>query len=290
MIDPKTITKKKFITFMVIAFAVSMIPMIGAAVMLKNGNTLMFMFLFRVVAVFIPLIAVLISGSEFKKLGFKPKKFRYIPLALTGPQILTWIGMALFFMIFPGTFNIGIDGILSQIPDLNGVDLSVLSPSFMFIEIVIMSLTVIPVSQIIPSLGEEAGWRGVMYPYLKEHLGPLAGRILGGVLWGIWHWPLVIIGGYFYGSGHAVTGCLMICLALTSFGILIDHLYEKTGSILISSLAHSAMNAASMPALLLSSTDIDQILGPSAFSLIPIIPVIIVSVVIVIFSGKKKAR
>ena len=287
MIDPKTITKKKFITFMVIAFAFSMIPMIGAAVMLKNGNTLMFMFLFRVVAVFIPLIAVLISGSEFKKLGFKPKKFRYIPLALTGPQILTWIGMALFFMIFPGTFNIGIDGILSQIPDLNGVDLSVLSPSFMFIEIIIMSLTVIPVSQIIPSLGEEAGWRGVMYPYLKEHLGPLAGRILGGVLWGIWHWPLVIIGGYFYGGGHAVTGCLMICLALTSFGILIDHLYEKTHSIWIASLAHSAMNAAAMPLMFLSITNTDlTVLGPSNFSLIPVIPVIIIDIVIIMRDRK----
>lgn len=290
MIDPKTITTKKFIIFLSIAFGVAMIPMIIAGIMLNNGKTLPFMFFFRVVAIFIPLIAVVISGAGFKKLGFKPKKFKFIPLALVGPQILTWIGMAIYFAFNPDLFKISLESIFSQIPVELGFDVSSLSPTFIFVELAVLSLTAIPISQIIPSLGEEAGWRGVMYPFLKERLGVTTGRIVGGILWGVWHFPLVIIGGHFYGKENRFLGCFMICLALTVFGIFIDYIYDKSGSIIVASIAHSAMNAAGLPLMLVSTGNANQLLGPSAFSLIPIIPVIIVSVIIVTFSKRMTAE
>ena len=151
------------------------------------------------------------------------------------------------------------------------------------IVMIVMSLTFIPISQILFSFGEEAGWRGVMYPYFKEHFGKNIGRIIGGALWGVWHWPLIILGNYFYGNeypGYPVLGPVMICIALIAYGFLIDWLYEKTGSIIIASLAHSAMNASAMPLMLIVTASSNEILGPSAFALFPVIPVIIVAVLI----------
>ena len=292
MIEPKSITTRKFMIFMAIAFGVAMIPMCLAGIMLNKGNTILFMFLFRIVAVMIPLIAVIISGAGFKKLGFKPKKFKFVPLALVGPQILCWIGMAVYFAINPDMFKISFEGILSQLPAeiSQTFDPSVLSPEFLFVEMIVLSLTALPVSQLIPSLGEESGWRGVMYPFLKEHLGVTFGRIVGGILWGVWHWPLILIGSYFYGNeypGYPILGPVMICVALTVFGIFIDYLYEKSGSILVASLAHGAMNAAAMPLVLIPAVGSNQILGPSAFSLIPVIPVLIIGVIITVFSRKQ---
>ena len=292
MIEPKSITTRKFMIFMAIAFGVAMIPMCLAGIMLNKGNTILFMFLFRIVAVMIPLIAVIISGAGFKKLGFKPKKFKFVPLALVGPQILCWIGMAVYFDINPDMFKIRFEGILSQLPAeiSQTFDPSVLSPEFLFVEMIVLSLTALPVSQLIPSLGEESGWRGVMYPFLKEHLGVTFGRIVGGILWGVWHWPLILIGSYFYGNeypGYPILGPVMICVALTVFGIFIDYLYEKSGSILVASLAHGAMNAAAMPLVLIPAVGSNQILGPSAFSLIPVIPVLIIGVIITVFSRKQ---
>ena len=72
----------------------------------------------------------------------------------------------------------------------------------------------------------------------------------------------------------------MICIALIAYGFLIDWLYEKTGSIIIASLAHSAMNASAMPLMLIVTASSNEILGPSAFALFPVIPVIIVAVLI----------
>jgi membrane protease YdiL (CAAX protease family) len=165
------------------------------------------------------------------------------------------------------------------------IDTSSLNPYAMVTVMTIMSLTFLPISQILPSLGEEAGWRGVMYPYLKGKLGPVFGRLLGGALWGIWHWPLLIAGAYFFGNqyfGYPVLGPVVICIALTAYGIFIDWLYEKTHSIWVASIAHSAMNAASIPMMLLGSSADPKlaVLGPSAFSLIPLIPMIIVAVII----------
>ena len=290
MIEPKSITTRKFMIFMAVAFGVAMIPMCLAGIMLNKGNTILFMFLFRIVAVMIPLIAVIISGAGFKKLGFKPKKFKFVPLALVGPQILCWIGMAVYFAINPDMFKISFEGILSQLPAeiSQTFDPSVLSPEFLFVEMIVLSLTALPVSQLIPSLGEESGWRGVMYPFLKEHLGVTFGRIVGGILWGVWHWPLILIGSYFYGNeypGYPILGPVMICVALTVFGIFIDYLYEKSGSILVASLAHGAMNAAAMPLVLIPAVGSNQILGPSAFSLIPVIPVLIIGVIITVDDG-----
>ena len=203
--------------------------------------------------------------------------------------------MAIYFAINPDLFNISYDGLISQLPAQikAGFDPSVLSPKFLFVEMMVLALTALPISQILPSLGEEAGWRGVMYPFLKDHLGTTLGRIVGGFLWGVWHWPLIFLGSYFYGNeypGYPFIGPLMICVALTVYGIFIDYLYEKSGSILVASLAHGAMNAAAMPLVLITAANSNQILGPSAFSLIPVIPVMIIGIIITVFTKKNAAK
>ena len=170
-----------------------------------------------------------------------------------------------------------------------GVTPSALLPVF-----IVMSLTVMPVTQILPSLGEEAGWRGVMYPFLKGKLGSVMGRLAGGALWGVWHWPLIILGNYFYDGdyiGKPVLGPIMICLTLCAFGVLIDYLYEKTNCIWIPSLMHASMNASTLPVMLLTAGGARSlsVLGPSCFSLIGCLPVMAVAAVILFAKkGSKK--
>ena len=291
--DAKEITTKKFIVFMAVAFGVAYIPLIFAGLALAKGQTILFAILFRFVAIFIPLLAVIVARLPFKKLGFKIRVgIKNIFLSLMGSQIMAYVGAAIFLLIFWDKWELSLAGLLSQFPaesgDLFGqlgLDTGKLLP-FMLL----FSLAALPISQILPSLGEEAGWRGVMYPFLKSKLGKTPGRIVGGILWGVWHWPLLILGGYFYGSeyrGAPVLGPVVICIALTAFGIYIDHLYEKTGSIWMASLAHSGMNAAAVPMMLITVNDPSlTIFGPACFALIPLIPVVIADVIITIKKRK----
>ena len=64
-----------------------------------------------------------------------------------------------------------------------------------------------PAINMFPALGEEAGWRGYMMPRLKERFGLLNGRLLGGVVWGVWHWPLMLLVGYEYGTNFWAHRC-----------------------------------------------------------------------------------
>ncbi|MBQ6303577.1 MAG: CPBP family intramembrane metalloprotease [Clostridiales bacterium] len=296
MITTSEITNKKFAVFMTVAFS-ALIPVSIAAIAYKNGNMILFLFLFRIIAILLPLIGVLAARLPFKSLGWKPKfKFKYFITALIGPQILSWLGAGIFFLFNRSAFGLGLEGLASQLPAESVAAMQQLgvTPEVLLPVLTIMSLTFLPITQILPSLGEEAGWRGVMYPFLKGKLGSVPGRIVGGALWGVWHWPLIILGNYFYDGdyiGKPFLGPVMICLTLCAFGILIDYLYEKTNCIWIPSLMHASMNAATLPVMLLTAggTGSLSVLGPTCFALIGCLPVMAVSLVI-LFAGKGRKK
>ena len=296
MINKEEITNRKFAVFMTASFGAGWIPLVIAGILMRSGNMTAGLVLFRFIAVFIPLIAVAVSGLPLKKIGWRPKfGFKYLLMALTGPQILSWIGALIFFIFNKDAFGPSLTGLSSVFPAETAGALTEagVTPTMLIVMSVIMSLTFMPLSQILPSLGEEAGWRGVMYPYLKTKLGPAAGKLLGGALWGIWHWPLVIIGNYFYeGSywGRPFTGPVMICLSLCAFGIYIDHLYEKTGCIWIASLMHSSMNASAIPLMFMlrSGNEALSIWGPNCFGLIGCLPVIVSAAGLLIWTSLQK--
>ena len=103
-----------------------------------------------------------------------------------------------------------------------------------------------PAINMFPALGEEVGWRGYMMPRLKERFGLLNGRLLGGVVWGVWHWPLMLLVGYEYGTnylGAPVLGIVVWCVVCFALNTLLDLLYEKTGCIWVPAIAHGAFNA-----------------------------------------------
>ena len=297
MINPNEMTNKKFGVFMAVSFLGAYIPLTIAGLAYKSGNTILCLLLFRFIAIFIPLIAVLIARLPFKALGWKPKfSFKYLLGALIGPQILSWIGAGIFFIFNKDAFGVSLDAYLAM---LSSVTRDVFANAEINLNVVltvviIMSLTFLPISQVLPSLGEEAGWRGVMYPFLKAKLGPVAGKLIGGVLWGIWHWPLVILGNYFYEGdyfGKPFLGPVMICITLCAFGILIDHFYEKTGCIWIPSLMHASMNASAVPLMffLKGGNQHLSVLGPNCFGFLGCLPVIVLAVLLLVLDVKKRA-
>ena len=282
---------------MAAAFLAAYIPLTIAGLAYKGGNTILCLLLFRFIAVFIPLIAVLIARLPFKALGWKPKfSFKYLLGALICPQILSWIGAGIFFIFNRDAFGVSLDAYLAMLPPetrevFSNAEINV---NIVLTVVIIMSLTFLPITQILPSLGEEAGWRGVMYPFLKEKLGPVAGKLAGGVLWGVWHWPLVILGNYFYEGdyfGKPILGPVMICITLCAFGILIDHFYEKTGCIWIPSLMHASMNASAVPLMFMlkSGNQHLSVFGPNCFGLLGCLPVIVLAVILPVLDAKKCA-
>lgn len=95
-------------------------------------------------------------------------------------------------------------------------------------------------------MGEELGWRGYLYPKLKEVMNRPAAYLAGGIIWGLWHAP-AIIDGLNYGkdySGYPYVGILLMCLSCVPMGVIFMWLTEKTGSAYPAAFAHGVNNNA----------------------------------------------
>jgi uncharacterized protein len=110
--------------------------------------------------------------------------------------------------------------------------------------VAVSQLLVIPVAAFVPNglltFGEEIGWRGFLLPRLLP-LGQWPALVLVGVVWGLWHAPVLLLG-YNYPLHHRLGVLVMVGFTVV-VGILIGWLRLSTGSIWPSVLAHGALNA-----------------------------------------------
>jgi uncharacterized protein len=87
--------------------------------------------------------------------------------------------------------------------------------------------------------GEEFGWRSYLQLRLFGQRPPLA-AITTGVIWGIWHYPLILMGYERY--DNLALGFLLFTLLTIALSFIFGWLRLKTQSIWSASLAHAATN------------------------------------------------
>jgi len=91
------------------------------------------------------------------------------------------------------------------------------------------------------TFGEEFGWRGYLLPKLAP-LGGVWAAIITGVIWGLWHAPVIVLDGYNY-PGNPLLGVLMMVVFTTALGIIFAWFRFCSGSVWPSTLSHAAFNA-----------------------------------------------
>lgn len=87
--------------------------------------------------------------------------------------------------------------------------------------------------------GEEFGWRGYLQPRLLAGR-PLAASVATGLIWGAWHYPIVLMGYERYSS--PLLGLLLFPVLTVLLSIIFGWLFRRSGSIWAPSLAHAATN------------------------------------------------
>ena len=83
---------------------------------------------------------------------------------------------------------------------------------------------------LILGFGEEYGWRGYLQNELFQ-LGRIRGVLLVGVIWGAWHWPLILMG-YNY-PGYPLLGLLLMALYTTGLAVVLGYAVLRSGSIVL---------------------------------------------------------
>jgi hypothetical protein len=97
-------------------------------------------------------------------------------------------------------------------------------------------------------LGEELGWRGFLFEETKP-LGFWRASLLIGVLWGLWHAPVILVGHNYPGQGFAGIGMMvLLCLPLS---VLMNYVRVKTRSVWGPAVLHGIFNASAPVTVLL---------------------------------------
>jgi membrane protease YdiL (CAAX protease family) len=105
----------------------------------------------------------------------------------------------------------------------------------------INTLIVGPFLGLIITFGEEYGWRGYLQTELTR-LGRVRGVFLLGVIWGVWHWPVIWMG-YNY-PGQPVLGSIAMVLMCVILAYFLAYAVFKSNGIWTAAYLHALSNQA----------------------------------------------
>jgi len=155
-------------------------------------------------------------------LRWRGGKNTFVDAGMAGGKFSVWIlfGIALVaFYVMQSWFNIifklgTVVNLLSAFPQMASANLP---PVVLLLTIALNAVVIGPFLGLIITFGEEYGWRGFLQSELV-HLGRIRGVFVLGVIWGIWHLPIIWMG-YNY-PGQPLLGSLFMvgyCVILAYF-------------------------------------------------------------------------
>lgn len=198
---------------------------------------------------------------------FSQGRWGYYLAAWLLPGALTIVGTILFFTLFPEYFDSDLSMLMSQLSNMEGMVSA--NPWFIVIVQTLQALLISPILNAIPCFGEEFGWRG----YLQPKLMPLGGRkavLLTGVIWGVWHCPVILMG-YNYGKayfGAPYLGPIAMILFTISLSALFGWVTIKSENVWTAVIGHGAINGIASIGLLFVKGSPDSLLGPAPVGLV----------------------
>jgi membrane protease YdiL (CAAX protease family) len=106
---------------------------------------------------------------------------------------------------------------------------------------VYLMLLLIAVPVTLFTFGEEYGWRGYLLPRLLP-LGEVRASVLLGVIWGVWHLPL-LVAGLNYPGVNAWLALLVFAFVTVALSFAYTWFYVASGgSVLVAAVFHASTN------------------------------------------------
>lgn len=192
-------------------------------------------------AMFSPMVAAFLTCWVFhiplRKLGWRPGPARYLLQSFLIP--LAYLALA-----YGGAWALGFwdveDGAMRAVlrADLGMPEgaamgrFAITFLAFVLLQSLVSGLIV---------LGEEVGWRGFLTPALYARYGFIGASIGTGVLWGLWHMPLIVVS--HEGAAPLWYAILCFMITITAVSFVYTWYRMKSGSLWTAVLLHAGHNA-----------------------------------------------
>lgn len=210
----------------------------------------------------IPALSAFVVRRWITRQGFATAGLRFGPLRpylciLAGVPFLFALIYALTCLLKLGSFSASSASIFKALPPLPpGAHLP--SAPVLIVLAAVSSLTTGPLLTTLFTFGEEFGWTGYLLPAFLP-LGRKKAVVLYGVIWGLWHAPIVL-GGFNY-PGHPLSGVAAMCAFTTAIGLIQCFLLIRYRSVLLTSFLHAAINTQALGVWHLLVTGVSPLLG-----------------------------
>jgi membrane protease YdiL (CAAX protease family) len=293
---------KKIIVYLSITFSITW-AIWGILACFTNKINNPIVMLIIAITMFVPMIGAFLTKAllekEDIKLELKPKikhNIKYYLFAWFVPSIITLLGAVIYFCIFRN-FDASapyLRGLITEVINAGGANAEEITKTInklslsSIINIIILAqiisaLTFGPLINMIFAFGEELGWRGFLFPALCEKFSERKAIIISGVIWGLWHAPITMMG-HNYGLeywGYPITGILTMIVFCTSLGAVLSYLTVKTQSVWPAALAHGSVNAVAAFGILFvaKGSTVSALFGPSIAGLVGGIPCLILGII-----------
>lgn len=281
------ITKKHTILFCVITFTLTwllaaLIPVMGLTYAVIESLVIL------TLCMFMPalgnVLTRLITKQGFHDFKLAPKfkgNGRNYLFAYFSFIILVYLGVLVYYLIYREQFDLTASVMWDSAPDMQAAQI---------INLIVVT-AISPIINVIPTLGEELGWRGYLLYGLKDSCGSMKAVLFTGVIWGIWHAPMIAMG-HNYGTdypGYPYLGILMMIVFCIFVGVIEGYVTLRTDSALPAAICHSAINGlGSIGILFCGTTEYQMLIGPAYVGIISFMPTILFAVYILHRIKKEK--
>ncbi|ADN35619.1 Abortive infection protein [Methanolacinia petrolearia DSM 11571] len=222
---PGAAARKKVIFFLVLAFALSAVGWVFVTKYTASGDR-SGLVLATVFTMWCPGFAGLLTRFYFQRnlkgFGFCIGDYKW--------QIISFgLPVAVGLLIFGAAWVSGIAGFNSYMAST------------------VFSLAYIPAFvyalgfNIFAAAGEEIGWRGLLVPEMAKFMGFTELALISGVIWTVWHLPLILFSTY-NGAGPLWYSVLVFIPSVMGAGLILAWLRLKSGSVLTAILFHGFWN------------------------------------------------
>jgi len=240
---------KKSIQYVILTCAVSW-GAAGVAILLglRNAQGLVYT-IFGAAYMLLPAACAVIlqlihKEKPFRNLNISFKLNRWFLIAGIIPFVYSFSALGIN-LLFPNvSFSLTYEGFLSRFPaeqvELVTEQLSRFPPIVFLLIQVAQALVAGFTINALFGLGEELGWRGYLLKTLQNKKLLPASLIIGTV-WGLWHFPLILLGHNYPQHPAAGVGMMVVyCILLTPMMI---YIVIKSKSVITAAILHGANNA-----------------------------------------------
>jgi len=226
-------TWKTIILFLLLLTALSSIAYYA---ILKLNPTSIYVGFLMMSPAFASLITLKIRKRPISSLPWSLKELKYLKRSYITPLLYVSIAYVLIWLLGFGDL-INTERILKWSNEI-GIDST--NQTLVIIVMIFLLLTVGVIKNLGSTLGEEIGWRGFLIFELRKVMSFKALAIVSGIIWAIWHFPLIDL---MYGNGENLLLHMgAFTIMIIGISVILAYYTFKSNSLWPAAVYHSIHN------------------------------------------------